>query len=325
MDEIIHDDRIHEVLSLAARLRESSGGVLDDAAIEAVAEATGAPTDYVRLAIRTLDAPNRKQTLLDKARQQIISVDSRLRSSVAVCSLGLASGLLWSGASGLRTGDQLCAALGVVAAMAAFATAWNSRDRQSAGVLGVVWGLTHYFVYQLVAAIVGFFPIIQGFEKPWQLIFLYVLGGFFAGVVGFDLWAKFKHSFGFRDASAERQALVQQLMEIQDRLKQEETRAAFLSLDVVGSTRMKADNDALAIEFTFSEYHKFIEGLAARHGGRIHSTAGDGVICVFDEASHAYDAGRAMLGGLFEFNAFRNRLNTTIEPRRTEPKRLRRP
>lgn len=315
MDDIIQDDRIHEVLSLAARLRESSGGVLDDAAIEAVAEATGAPTDYVRVALKTLAVPDRKQTLLDKTRQHIISVDARLRSSVAVATLGLASGLLWSGASGLRTGDQLCAALGTAVALAAWVTAWNSRDRQSAGVLGALWGFTHFFVYQLVAAIVGFFPFLQGFEKPWPFVFMYVIGGFFAGVVGFDLWKKFKHSFGFRDASTERQALVQQLMEIQDRLKQEETKAAFLSLDVVGSTRMKAENDALAIEFTFSEYHRYIEGIAARHGGRVHSTAGDGVICVFDEASHAFDAGRAMLGGLFEFNAFRNRLNTTIELR----------
>lgn len=314
LDDIIQDDRIHDVLSLAARLRESSGGVLDDAAIEAVAEATGAPTDYVRVAIKSLDAP-KKQTLLDKTRQQIISVDSRLRSSVAVASLGLASGVLWTGASGLRSGTQFMASLGVLAMFAAFVTAWNSRDRQSAGLLGLMWGAVHFFSYQLIAGIVGFFPIFNQFEKPWPMIFFFLFGGFFAGVVGFDFWKKAKASFGFRDAAEERQALVQQLMDIQDRLKQEEMRASFLSLDVVGSTRMKTENDALSVEFTFSEYHRYIETIANRHGGRIHSTAGDGVICVFDEPSHAFDAGRAMLGGLFEFNTFRNRLNSSIELR----------
>jgi class 3 adenylate cyclase len=314
LDDIIQDDRIHDVLSLAARLRESSGGVLDDAAIEAVAEATGAPTDYVRVAIKSLDAP-KKQTLLDKTRQQIISVDARLRSSVAVASLGLASGLLWTGTQALRSGGQFTASLGVLAIVIAFVTAWNSRDRQSAGLLGLMWGAVHFFSYQLVAGIVGFFPIFHQFEKPWPMIFLFLFGGFFAGVVGFDFWKKAKASFGFRDAAEERQALVQQLMDIQDRLKQEEMRASFLSLDVVGSTRMKTENDALSVEFTFSEYHRYIETIANRHGGRIHSTAGDGVICVFDEPSHGFDAGRAMLGGLFEFNTFRNRLNSSIELR----------
>ncbi len=314
LDEILHDDRIHDVLSLAARLRESSGGVLDDAAIEAVAEATGAPTDYVRVAIKSLEAP-KKQTLLDKTRQQIVSVDARLRSSVAVASLGLASGVLWTGAAGLRSGGQFTASLGFLAIIAAFVTAWNSRDRQSAGLLGLMWGAVHFFSYQLIAGVAGFFPMLHQFEKPWPLVILFLFGGFFVGVVGFDVWKKAKIGFGFRDAAEERQALVQQLMDIQDRLKQEEMRATFLSLDVVGSTRMKTENDALSVEFTFSEYHRYIEVLAGRHGGRIHSTAGDGVICVFDEPSHAFDAGRAMLGGLFEFNAFRNRLNTSIDLR----------
>lgn len=314
LDEIIQDDRIHEVLSLASRLRDSSGGVLDDAAIEAVAEATGAPTDYVRVAIKSLETP-KKQTLLDKTRQQIISVDSRLRSSVAVASLGLASGVLWTGAAALRSGDQFMASLGVVAGLAAFVTAWNSRDRQSAGLLGLMWGAVHFFSFQLIAGVVGFFPLLYQFEKPWPMVFFYLFGGFFAGVVGFDLWRKLKVNLGFRDAAEERQALVQQLMDIQDRLKQEEMRATFLSLDVVGSTRMKTENDALSVEFTFSEYHRFIEALASRHGGQIHSTAGDGVICVFDEPNHAFDAGRAMLGGLFEFNTFRNRLTSPIELR----------
>lgn len=302
------------MLSLAARLRESSGGMLDDAAIEAVAEATGAPTDYVRVAIKSLETP-KKQTLLDKTRQQIVSIDSRLRSSVAVASLGLASGVLWTGAAGLRAGDQLMASLGVVAIFAALITAWNSRDRQSSSLLGLMWGGVHFFSFQIIAGIAGFFPWIHQFEKPWPMVIVFLLGGFFAGAVGFDIWKKVKASLGFRDAAEERQALVQQLMDIQDRLKQEEMKATFLSLDVVGSTRMKAENDALSVEFTFSEYHRYIETLANRHGGRIHSTAGDGVICVFDEPSHAFDAGRAMLGGLFEFNTFRNRLNTGIELR----------
>lgn len=311
---MIAEDRISDVLALAARLKLSSGGVLDDAAIDAVAEATGAPVDYVRAAVRTIEGP-KKQTALEKVRSQVVTVDARLRFSVLVGSLAAASGLLWSLAVTVPMARDLFASLGVLAVAAAAISSWSSRDRQSSGMLGLLWGGVHFFSYQLIATIASLNPLASGHTKDWPWLLGTMAIGFVAGAVGWDLWAKARHSLGFRDASSERQALVQQLMDIQDRLRQEERHAAFLSLDVVGSTKMKAENDPLAIEFTFSEYHRYIEAIAHRHGGRIHSTAGDGVICVFDEASHGFDAGRAILGGLFEFNAFRNRTNAPIQLR----------
>jgi class 3 adenylate cyclase len=310
-DAIIADDRIHEVLNLAARLRSEAGGVLDDAAIEAVAEATGAPAEYVRIAVRTLDTPKR-QSLLEKLRTQVSTIDSRLRSSVAVGGLSLAAGVAWSTSSLIAVGGQFAASVGALLVVAAFVAAWSSRDRQASGVLGAVWGCLHFFSYQAVATIAALIPGVGTHEKPWILLFLYLIGGFAVGVLGWDVFRQIKKSLGFRDASEERQALVSQLMEIQDRLKQDDKTAAFLSLDIVGSTRMKSENDPLSIEYTFGEYHRYIEQIALRHGGRIHSTAGDGVICVFDEPGHGFDAGRAILAGLFEFNAFRNRTQTPI-------------
>lgn len=310
-ETIVQDDRIQEILSLAARLRDQAGGVLDDAAIEAVAEATGAPADYVRVAVRSLEV-EKKQTALEKMRSSFSTIDARLRSSVLVGSLSLCSGVLWGLSDTLRFGSQLVASLGVLAIMAAFITAWSSRDRQSSGLLGGVWGIIHYLGFQIVALFAAVLPLNLNIEKGWGFLILYLVGGFLVGAVGFDIWGQLKKYLGFRDAAAERQALVSQLMDIQDRLKQDDRTAAFLSLDIVGSTRMKSENDPLSIEYTFGEYHRYVEAVVARHAGRIHSTAGDGVICVFDEASHGYDAGRAVMAGLFEFNAFRNRTGTPI-------------
>ncbi|HJP82015.1 MAG TPA: hypothetical protein VJ835_00795, partial [Fimbriimonadaceae bacterium] len=48
----ITDDGVQQMLELAERLRSANGGDLDEAAIQAVAEATSAPLEYVRLALR---------------------------------------------------------------------------------------------------------------------------------------------------------------------------------------------------------------------------------------------------------------------------------
>ena len=71
----------------------------------------------------------------------------------------------------------------------------------------------------------------------------------------------------------------------------------------------------MAVEYTMGEYHRHVAAVAGRFGGRIHSTAGDGVICVFPSPQQGFDAGRAILGGWFEFNAMRNRTSRPWEVR----------
>lgn len=315
-DTIISDDRISEVLALASRLKEQSGGILDDAAIEAVAEATGAPADYVRVAVKSMPEPTtQRRTLISKIREQVMTVDSRLRSSMTVMSLGIASGAGYYLGRLLPIGDQLTISIGVLAIAAAAFTACRAKDRTSAAFLGAIWGASHYFVYQILAAIMGLFSMFRSYEMHWSMLLILAIGGFVGGTFFHAIYSMVSRKYGLKDPSAERQYLVNQLIEIQDKLKMQETAAAFLSVDVVGSTRMKAENDAMAIEYTFGEYHKYIESVANRHGGRIHSTAGDGVICVFDDPTAGFDAGRAIIAGLFEFNAFRNRTKAPLQIR----------
>jgi class 3 adenylate cyclase len=47
----------------------------------------------------------------------------------------------------------------------------------------------------------------------------------------------------------------------------------------------------------------------------VHSTAGDGVTVAFEDPKQGYAGARALLAGLFEFNAFRNRIGKPIELR----------
>jgi len=88
-----------------------------------------------------------------------------------------------------------------------------------------------------------------------------------------------------------------------------------LSVDIVGSTAMKLGADPLAIEFTFTEYHKYVEMIVAKNSGKIHSTAGDGVTAVFDDPAAGFQAARTLQRGLPEFNTFRNRLPVPIQLR----------
>ena len=75
---------------------------------------------------------------------------------------------------------------------------------------------------------------------------------------------------------------------------------------------MKAGADPLAIEFTFNEYHNFVDQITRKHGGRVHSTAGDGITCAFDHPQKAFQAARNIQTGLVELNTLRNKLSTPI-------------
>jgi len=83
-DSLTHhlsEDGVQQMLILAERLRESSGGVLDDAAILAVSEATGAPPEYVRLAIKL--RPQEKEGLTDRVRNSFLTLEPATRRYVA--------------------------------------------------------------------------------------------------------------------------------------------------------------------------------------------------------------------------------------------------
>lgn len=314
-EDIVSSDRIAEMTALAERLRRA--GAMDDATLEAISEATGAAPDLVRavMANTAVAGPEAKLNPVARLRESLIAMDSRVRRLVVSISAGVLSGGLAYYANTVLVGDQLMRSLAVLAFLGGVAAVSLARDRKLSALLGGGLGLAFYMSYQVFATLTTFMLRWLPGEMPWSLLFIAVGVGVLAGTVGFSVVRSIQSMFGLRDATTERQMLVQQLVEIQERLRSEERHATFLSLDIVGSTKMKMDNDSIAIEYTFSEYHRYIEQLALKHGGRIHSTAGDGVICVFEDATRAFSAGRAMMAGLFEFNAFRNKTKNPIQLR----------
>lgn len=318
------EDRIHEMLVLAARLRENTGGELDDTAIAAVAEATGAPLEYVRLAVRTLPELDKKHTLWDRGRAAFLSFNPDVRRMVFGGLMGLSGGLALFLAAALRDKSGFLSMLSLITAGVGIWNSGNARSQRTAAVSGAIQGAAQILLYTLFAFV--YQPLVPllvmwhiaatkvGSMSPALLPVFVVLGGVL-GLLGHEFISKNRQKMGLHDPTEERKKLIQQLVEIQDKLNSDEQFVTFLSVDVVGSTAMKAEANALAVEYTFNEYHRYVETVTLKFGGKVHSTAGDGVTCVFDNASSGLAAAKAILGGLFEFNAFRNRIGRDIQLR----------
>lgn len=103
--------------------------------------------------------------------------------------------------------------------------------------------------------------------------------------------------------------LVAEAVQLQWRLNLGSRAACVMSVDVAGSTNLKADADPLRIEYSFREYQEMVAEIAKRHGGHVFSTAGDGAIVAFPNSEMALEAGRDIQGDLASFNQKRNRLD----------------
>ncbi|HXH61503.1 MAG TPA: adenylate/guanylate cyclase domain-containing protein [Fimbriimonadaceae bacterium] len=313
-EEQISDDSFDEIVNLAARLRESTGEDLDDSAVLAVAEATGAPVAYVRLALRSLPVEE-NATPLERVKSSFLAFDQATRRYIASSVLATALGLLLTLSNAVGDASGLS---GTLAILTIIGMAWNcavARDAKTATLAGGLGAGVAFVMTTLFTFLVGLVPGISNNGPAPGFILLFIPMGAAAGFLSSLIGGPIRRMLGLRDPANERQELLNQLLEIQDRLKSDEKFVTFLSLDVVGSTKMKTENDALSVEYTFNEYHKYVATIAAKHRGRVHSTAGDGVTVAFESPADAYASGRAMMAGLFEFNAFRNKLTKPIELR----------
>lgn len=307
------DEAVREIHMLTARLR-ADFGELDDNAIQAVSEATGAPEDFVRLAIRS--APDQeKGTLLDRTKGSFLAFDPDLRRytmagvTAALTGLALAIGPTVRDSSGF---------LGTIGLLGIIGGMWNcavAKNKKVALLSGLAFGAVAFIVMTFFTFLFSLLPSVHlnGPEAGFLLLWMGLSG--FLGLAANSIFATNRAKLGLRDPNQERHELLQQLQDIQEKLKSDEMLVTFLSVDIVGSTRIKSENDTLMVEFTFNEYHKFVESVVERYGGKVHSTAGDGVTCVFESPQMGYAAGRALLAGLFEFNGYRNKLNKQIEVR----------
>jgi len=306
------DDGVEQMLMLAERLRTANGGVLDDAAVQAVAEATGAPVEYVRLAVK-LRAEKQKSGTVGNVRAQFLTLDPDTRRLVMVGTTATICAILTALEN--RMGSVVAnygvlSMLGILAVTVGLYGVATSKDGRYAAIGGAILGGGFFAMYAVFAMILQ----VAVFIQPAALIPI-LIGSALGGLALHALVSKYRRQLGLKDPIKERQQLLSQLVELQERLRSGEKSMTFLSVDIVGSTRMKEQADPLSVEFTFNEYHQFVDRITRRYGGRVHSTAGDGVTCAFEQPQQAFAAARTIQTGLIELNTFRNKIGVPIRLR----------
>ncbi len=306
---VLTEDGVEQMLALAEGLRTSNGGVLDESAIQAVAEATGAPVDYVRLALK-LRTEKAKTNALGNLRAQFLTLEQDVRRYVTSGLAATFCALLGTienklNHEGLNYG--VFGMLALVALSLGLYTVSVAKDSRTGAIAGAVFG-GGYIAMQAVFSFVFRLPV----RIESGLLIPFTIGGALGGLALQKIVDKYRGNLGLKDPAKERQELLSQLVQLQDKLRSGEQAMTFLSIDIVGSTRMKEISDPLSVEFTFNEYHQFVERITKRHGGRIHSTAGDGVICAFEHPVKGLNAAKNIQTGVIELNTFRNKIGVPI-------------
>lgn len=297
---------MQQVLLLAERLRESHGQELNDESIVAVAEATGAPEDYVR---RVLANRPKEQatTVTKKLRGTYLSLTPEERAWVLAGAGGAGAGIAYALDKRFPHSNGLFGIFMIVMIVFGFYTIATQKDSRLASISGAILGCVGVIASSVFGLLLGLSS--QG--QPMLILPFTVAAGVGAYIVN-KFFASNRKALGLKDPVEERQDLLRQLVHLQEKLKSGEQSLTFLSVDIVGSTRMKASADPLNVEFTFNEYHNFIERVTIKYNGRVHSTAGDGVTCAFDHPQQAFQAAKNIQIEIIELNTFRNKLGQPI-------------
>lgn len=88
--------------------------------------------------------------------------------------------------------------------------------------------------------------------------------------------------------------------------------STFVSVDVAGSTALKAGENEQDVIYTFLAYHKMVSDLAYQFHGEVISISGDGMMCRFQRAEDALGLTADLLTQLPLFNKQRNRLTRPL-------------
>lgn len=303
------DSQTEDLESLSLSLKAVDSRDLD-AALHEMAVKTGVNPEFLRQALGSVSETVPEMGFWMRFRRQIARISESTKRLMISSFLGLQSSLI--AVLGIVFGDPYGIGLMsqiILSLIALYNVAYSRR-----GELGAFVGGSFAATYMIGK---GFFSLLL--QSPMKMegaliipfTLLGALIGYIIGKYGESLiLLRFRH-----DPQKRREYLLRQLVELQEELKQNEQLVTFLSIDVVGSTGMKQDNDSLAVEFSFGEYHNFIKESVSAFGGEIHSTAGDGVIIAFRHPQHAFQAARRILSGMIEFNLFRNKLNRPFEIR----------
>jgi class 3 adenylate cyclase len=250
------------------------------------------------------------KTGLGRFFRQVRQMDFATRRVVASAALGLWAGLAKALAE--KFGDQYgLAAMGItVFSLLAIINCALTRKRE----LGALTGAAYAFAMKFGLAAFSWMlrsPVKLSGTDIIPYTFIAAAAGFLFGTFGDRiLRIRFQH-----DPQKRREYLLRQLIELQEELKKGEQNVTFLSVDVVGSTDMKRHADALNVEYTFNEYTHYVTGVSRSFDGMLHSTAGDGILLTFPSPKDAFLAARRVIGGMIEFNAFKNRLGHPFQVR----------
>jgi len=111
----------------------------------------------------------------------------------------------------------------------------------------------------------------------------------------------------------DRDTLLRQFIEAKRKLEEAQKDLAFLAIDVIGSTRMKENEERALIEYSFNEYKKFVNGvLQANKVWKVAWTP-DGIMCAFPGVDDAIKAAQDVLVGLEGFNRNVKQFKTDFE------------
>ncbi len=90
-----------------------------------------------------------------------------------------------------------------------------------------------------------------------------------------------------------------------------------VSVDVVGSHKMKLNGTPLDAQLTFDAYHQWVEEKLANYGcpHNFYAWAGDGLIAIFELPETAVQFGQALINALPAFNTSFNRLHQALQLR----------
>ncbi len=123
-------------------------------------------------------------------------------------------------------------------------------------------------------------------------------------------WGRF-----LRRKEEERDRLLREFAEAKARLEKTKKRLVFLSVDIVGSTRIKVGQDPLLSERLFRDYRRLLEDIFKKYRYRTASWTPDGVMVCFTQLDLACGAARDLLGKLPGFNKEKNPLDFMIQVR----------
>lgn len=105
-----------------------------------------------------------------------------------------------------------------------------------------------------------------------------------------------------RAKAKDREEILKQFIETKRKLDAMGRDLAFLSIDIVDSTKMKEGEEKAFVEHDFREFKHFVEGVLVNNGVMKTAWTPDGVMACFEKVDHAVTAARQVIIGLDAFN-----------------------